>query len=182
MLGFVVFPLLITFWQSGWNFLAEWLETPSGRHQAALPSLYLLSQFILFIIYLNQDRIYDYLVKEELKFFVVTVLQLHTFITALSYIVQWVSMWTLMDYYTSTDWLLMLVISITSIFAIIILTGNSYDLVCSPFVMSYDSVAYNTRIETPFIMDKVIQSLVILKKKMKKYVYYFRSVHGFHIL
>jgi hypothetical protein len=156
--GFIIFPLLIIFWQSGWNFMIEWLDTPSGQRSAILPSLYFLSQFIFLIIYINQDRLYDFLAKQKIKFFVIIILQFHSFITALNYIIQWVTMWTLWDRYTSDDWLLMLIISITAILAIIALTGHPCDLVCVPFILSYDSIEYNIRIGTPFVTEKVIYS------------------------
>ena len=156
VIGFLIFPISVIFWQSGWNFMYEFLQTPLGRQQATLPLLYLLSQFIFFIIYLNQDHIYNFLVKQKFKFVAAIVLQIHSLIVALSYIIQWISMWTLWDNYTSNDWLLMLVISIAAILATIALTGSSYDLVCAPFIMSYDSIEYNVAIATPFITENVI--------------------------
>ncbi|CAF1426292.1 unnamed protein product, partial [Rotaria sordida] len=138
-----------------WNFMIEWLDTPLGQHRATLPSLYVFSQLILFFIYTNQDRLYDYFIQAESKFFSVIFLQCHTLVTALNYLIQWVSMWTLLDNYTTDDCILMLTISIASILAIIVLTGHSHDLVCSPFIISYDSIEYNVRIETSFITEKM---------------------------
>ena len=154
--GLIIFPLLIIFWQSGWNFMLEWFNTPLGQHRATLPSLYLISQIIFLIIYIIQDHIYNFLVKQELKIFVKIILQLHSLITASNYIIQWISMWTLWDLYTSDNWLVMLIISIAAIFALIALTGHSCDLVCAPFIISYDSIEYNIRIGTPFQTEKVI--------------------------
>jgi hypothetical protein len=160
--GFCIFPFLIMFWQSGWNFMVEWLDTPLGQHPALLPSLYLLSQLLFLFIYINQDRLYDFLVKQELKYFSLIILQLHSFITALNYIVQWVTMWTLWDRYTSDDWFIMLLVSIIAILSIIVLTGHPCDLVCAPFVISYDSIEYNIRIGTPLVTEKVIYLLYFL--------------------
>ncbi|CAF4029568.1 unnamed protein product, partial [Rotaria sordida] len=140
---------------TSWNFMIEWLDTPLGQHRATLPSLYVFSQLILFFIYTNQDRLYDYFIQAESKFFSVIFLQCHTLVTALNYLIQWVSMWTLLDNYTTDDCILMLSISIASILAIIVLTGHSHDLVCSPFIISYDSIEYNVRIETSFITEKM---------------------------
>jgi hypothetical protein len=152
--------------------MAEWLATPFSQHQVILPASYLLSQLICFIIYINQDRLYGYLINEELNFFVIIILQFHSFITALNYIIQWTSLWTLLDNYTSDDWLLMLTVSIASILAIILLTGHGCDLVCSPFIMSFDSIEYNVRIETSFMIEKVMR----FKNKLirKNELFYFR--------
>ncbi|CAF4432737.1 unnamed protein product, partial [Adineta steineri] len=48
----------------------------------------------------------------------------------------------------------MLIISIAAVLATITVTGHLCDLVCSPFIISYDSIEYNIRIETPFITEK----------------------------
>jgi hypothetical protein len=153
--GFLIFPLLILFWQAGWNFMVEWLTTPFGKHWIALVILYILAQLIFLFIYLNQDHLYDYLHKEKPKIIIVTILQCHTFITSSTYIIQWVSMWTIWDRYTSGDWLLMLIVSIAALLAVITLMGHPCDLVCAPFILSYDSIEYNIRIGSPFFTDKV---------------------------
>ncbi|CAF2873827.1 unnamed protein product [Rotaria sp. Silwood2] len=161
--------------------MVEWLNTPLGQQRATLPSLYLFSQLILFIIYINQDCFYNYLVKEEFKFFAIIFLQCHTLITALNYIIQWASMWTLWDYYASDDWRLMLIVSIASILAIITLTGHSYDLVCSPFIMSYDSIQYNVRIETSFVTEKMSPFLLhILNYIFNEYIISLLSILVWH--
>ena len=153
--GFLIFPLLILFWQAGWNFMVEWLGTTYGKHWITLPILYFLAQLIFLFIYLNQDHLYDFLHRQKIKFFIYFILQFHTLITASTYIVQWVSMWTIWDRYTSGDWLLMLIVSIAALLAVIGLMGHPCDLVCAPFILSYDSVEYNIRIGSPFITDKV---------------------------
>jgi len=142
--------------------MVEWLDTPLGQQQTLLPSLYLLSQLIFLFIYINQDRLYDFLVKQELKYFSFIILQLHSFITALNYIVQWVTMWVLWDRYTTDDWFIMLLVSAIAILSIIVLTGHPCDLVCAPFVISYDSIEYNVRIGTPLVTEKVIYLLYFL--------------------
>jgi hypothetical protein len=162
IVGFCIFPLLIIFWQSGWNFVAEGLESPAGQHLSILLLLYFLSQFILFFIYINQDRLYDFLIRQKSKFFAYFILQMHSLITAASYVVQWVTLWTFWDRYTSDDCLTMLLISIIAILSVIILTGHPCDLVCAPFVISYDSTEYNVRIGTPFLTEKVIYNSIFL--------------------
>jgi hypothetical protein len=135
--------------------MVEWLDSSLGQHLTLLLSLYFLSQLLLLFIYINQDRLYDFLVRQESKFFASIILQLHSLITATNYVVQWVTIWTLLDRYTSNDCLIMLLISIIAILSIIVLTGHPCDLVCAPFVISYDSVEYNVRIGTSFITEKV---------------------------
>ena len=154
--GFLIFPLLILFWQAGWNFMDRWLNTSIAEHWSVLVLLYILAQCILLCIYLNQDHLYDYLHKQKFSLWIVIVLQSHTFITASTYILQWVSMWTIWDRYTSQDWILMLIVSIAALLAVIVLMGHPCDLVCAPFILSYDSIEYNVRIGSPFVVEKVI--------------------------
>ena len=153
--GFLIFPLLILFWQSGWNFVLEWLNTPLAQHWTALVALYVLAQLILLFIYLNQDHLYDYLRDQKCSLYISLILQIHTLITAFTYIMQWIAMWTIWDRYTSEDWLLMLTLSLAALLAVIALMGHPCDLVCAPFILSYDSVEYNTRIGSPFLTEKV---------------------------
>lgn len=152
--AFIVFPLLILFWQAGWNFTCEWLKIFES-HWMVLVMLYILGQLILLFIYLNQDYLYDYLHNEKNYFYVAIILQFHTFITASTYIIQWVSMWTIGDKFTSEHWVLPLTISIAALLAVIALMGHPCDLVCAPFILSYDSIEYNIRIGSPFLTDKV---------------------------
>lgn len=154
--GLLIFPLTAWFWQSGWNFTIEWLDSPSGQHPAALPSLYGFAQLVLLLIYLNQDRFYDFLQRHEKNFWFVTIfLQFHSFLTGIIYIIQWVSLWTIFDVYTTDDWLLLIILSVAATLALIVLTGNPCDAVCVPFVTSYDSIEFNIRIGTSLIITKV---------------------------
>lgn len=155
--GFFLFPFLIFFWQSGWNFMTEWFSSPSGQHPAILPLFYLSSQMILLLIYLNQDFLYTSLtqLQQKSKWLALPILQLHSFFTALSYVVQWTAKWTLLDYYTSDDYVIILFIGIIAILSILVITGQLSDLVCSPFIISYDSVEYNIHIGTLFNTEKV---------------------------
>ncbi|CAF2414516.1 unnamed protein product [Rotaria sp. Silwood2] len=157
--GFFIFPLLILFWQAGWNFMVVWLDTPIGKHWIVLVMLYFLAQLIFLFIYLNQDHLYDYLHKQKTKLFISIILQCHNFITSSNYIIQWVSMWTIWDRYTPADWLLMLIVSIAALFAVIALMGHPCDLVCAPFILSYDSIEYNIRIGSPFLTENINECL-----------------------
>ena len=160
--GLLIFPLLILFWQSGWNFMDFWLSHPTEKHGTVLVLLYALAQGIFLLIYMNQDHLYDYLRQRKTPLVVRLILQVHTGISASTYILQWVSMWTLWDRYTSDDWLLMLVVSIAALLALIALMGHPCDLVCAPFILSYDSIEYNIRIGSPFRTDKVTHSTLTL--------------------
>lgn len=150
-----IFPLLILYWQSGWNFMDKWLNTSFGQRWFILFLFYCLAQAILFITYLNQDNLYEYLQKQKSTIFVTLILQAHTLLVASTYILQWVSMWTIWDRYTSQDWLLMIIVSVAAILGIIILMGHPCDLVCAPFIISFDSIDYNIRIGSPFLTDNV---------------------------
>ena len=94
---------------------------------------------------------------KKLTLYISIILQIHTFTTATTYIMQWISMWTVWDRYTSDDWRLMLVVSIAALLAVIALMGHPCDLVCAPFILSYDSMEYNIRIGSPFLTEKVMQ-------------------------
>ena len=153
--GLVIFPLVVIFWQSGWNLLVEGLDKHTGHHALILPGLYALSQLIFLVIYLNQNRLYDFLARQESNGVILLVLQSHSLLTGLNYIIQWVAMWTICDLYTSEDWLVMFITSTAAILALIALAGHPCDLVCAPFIVSYDSMEYNIRIGTPFLTEKV---------------------------
>ena len=154
--AFLVMPLITLFWQAGWNLLYKWLDTPIGKHWAVLLMVYFLGQLILLVIYLYQDYLYDYLYKQKIKLFISIILQFHILITSLAYIIQWVTIWTMWDRYTPDDWLSMLLVSITAVVAVIALMGHPCDLVYAPFILSYDSIEYNIRIECPFSTKNVI--------------------------
>lgn len=152
--GFIIFPLLILFWQAGWNFTIEWLKI-FDSHWLVLIMLYILAQLILLFIYLNQEHLYDYLHQQKVNFYVALILQIHTLMTSLTYIIQWVSMWSIGDKFTSESWSFLLVISIAALLAVIALMGHPCDLICAPFILSYDSIEYNIRIGSPFLTEKV---------------------------
>jgi hypothetical protein len=154
--GFLIFPLLILFWQAGWNFMVEWINISFNKHWIVLVILYFLAQLIFLFIYLNQDHLYDYLHKQKTQLFIATILQFHSLMTSSTYITQWVAMWTIWDRYTSEDWVLMFIVSIAALLAVIALMGHPCDLVCAPFILSYDSIEYNIRIgSAPFLNAKV---------------------------
>ena len=110
---------------------------------------YLIIQIILLVLYLKQDLIYIYLKKQKsiLKFFL---LKSHVFLLATIYIIQWEILWIMWDQYTYFQWYFELFLSFTFILILIILMGHLSDLICVPFVISYDSIDYCVKFDCPF--------------------------------
>ena len=154
--AFAIFPFLILFWQSGWNLWAELLNNPLGQQLTLLLPLYFLSQLLLLSIYAYQDRLYHFLRRQKSTIFASVILQSHSLFTGVSYTIQWVTMWTFWDRYTSTDAQIMMLESAIAILSIIVITGHLSDLVCSPFVISFDAIKYNVRIGVAFATEKVM--------------------------
>ena len=154
--GLLIFPLSLIFWQSTWNFTVECLSTPVGQHPAALLVLYLISQLIFLFIYLNNNHVYKFLAKQKRPYISYVLLQLYTFVNGVNYVVQWTTIWMILDTYTGEDWVIMLISSVAAIFILIAMMGHPCDLVCGPFVMSYDSIEYNVRISMVFNTDHVV--------------------------
>jgi len=51
-------------------------------------------------------------------------------------------LWTMWDEYIPHDWYFELSLSFMALFAFIVVNGHLSDLVCSPFLFSYDSIEY----------------------------------------
>lgn len=158
MAAFAIFPFLILFWQSGWNLWAELLNTELGLQLTLLLPLYFLSQLFLLSIYAYQDHLCDFLRRQKSNIFASVILQSHSLFTGVSYTIQWVTMWTFWDRYTSTDTQIMMLASAIAILAIIVITGHLSDLVCSPFVISFDAIEYNIRIGLAFTTGQVMNA------------------------
>jgi hypothetical protein len=153
--GVFILPLLVIFWQSSWNLILEWVNRFPEQQREILSGLHILSQTIFLCMYINQNRLYDYVVHKKSHYIIGFIRQSYVFILAFNGILQWTTMWTIWDFYTYNDWLLMLLSSIIAILAMVVLTGNPGDLVCAPFILSYDSIEYNIRIDTSLVVDKV---------------------------
>ena len=156
--GLILFPIIALFWECGWNLVQiylNYLNTFPLNYQLdktipknlgiynwqSLVSPYLIVQFLLLLYYLCQNLFYNFFKKRRwiLKNIF---LQFHIFILAAVYIIQWKILWTIWDEFTPNEWYFRLSLSIGSLFAIIVFNGHLSDLVCSPFLLSYDSIEY----------------------------------------
>lgn len=169
----LLFPLVVLFWDCGWNLITTMLNslndyaltynldglnyTDYGYGDYSPQSLivpYVVAEILFLILYLGQDLFYDFL-KRQNTIIEMIIIKLHIFLVASLYIVQWEMIWTIMDQYTPTDWTFMMVLSLASMFALIVLTGTLSDMVCSPFVMGYDSIEYCIQFECPLMTEHV---------------------------
>jgi len=172
--GLILFPILVLFWECGWNLVLILLnrlnEFDSNLHldeitQEEFDSYtwqsllfpYLVVQFLLLLYYLCQDFVYNYLNKlEEQKWiFSNILLKIHIIILATIYIFQWEMLWTIWDQFTPHEWYFEFTLSLTSLFALIVFIGHLSDLVCSPFIFSYDSIEYCTHFGCPLLTREV---------------------------
>ncbi|CAF1462253.1 unnamed protein product [Adineta steineri] len=156
--GMFIFPILVLFWECGWNLILILLNRlngfPSNLHLDEITqedfesytflSLfipYLITEIILLCYYLGQDFFHEFL-KEKHWFIKTILLKFHIFLLASLYIVQWEMLWTLWDQFTPHETYFEVTLSIAAIFALIVFIGHLSDLVCSPFLFSYDSIEY----------------------------------------
>jgi hypothetical protein len=172
--GLILFPILVLFWECGWNLVLILLnrlnEFDSNLHLdeitqedfesytwQSLLFPYLVVQFLLLLYYLCQDLFYNYLNKlEEQKWiFANILLKIHIIILATIYIFQWEMLWTIWDQFTPHEWYFEFTLSLTSLFALIVFIGHLSDLVCSPFIFSYDSIEYCTHFGCPLLTREV---------------------------
>ncbi|UJR17158.1 hypothetical protein I4U23_004054 [Adineta vaga] len=170
--GCLLFPLLVLFWDCGWNLIITMLNALNGYALAynldgvdyselgygtyspeSLVVPYVIDAILFLILYLGQDIFYNFL-KKQRTIIRILLTKIHIFILAFLYIIQWEMMWTILDQYTSQDWGFMLVFSLASAFALIALTGTLSDLVCSPFVVCYDSIEYCIQFECPLATEQ----------------------------
>lgn len=170
-----LFPLLVLFWDCGWNLSVTMLNSLNnypltynldgenytdydyGNYSPqSLCISYLIVQIILLILYIIQDKLYEFLKKQN-SIFGIIVTNFHSLLLASLYIVQWDMIWTILDQYTPVDWSFMMLFSLTSFFVLITITGTLSDFVCSPFVISYDSIEYCIQFECPLLIKNVKQ-------------------------
>jgi hypothetical protein len=169
--GLILFPIIALFWQCGWNLAVlvlthlskpkphfhvnETIQEDSEPYKwQALVFPYLIAQFILLLYYLGQDRIYNFL-KNQKWIIKTLLLKLHIFILVTTYIIQWKPLWTIWDQCISHEWYFELALSLTSLFALIVFNGHLSDLVCSPFLFSYDSIEYCIHFGCPLLTREV---------------------------
>ncbi|CAF0759240.1 unnamed protein product [Didymodactylos carnosus] len=181
--GFILLPIIALFWQTGWNLTLITLKFSSSFNMTlhVIPEIvgkvnettttnqpywylsliipYFISQFILLVIYLSQNLVYNCI---KFKYSPHSVcyylfLKIHIFILGTIYIVQWTTLWTLWDQYILNDYYFKLLLSLAAIFVLIVLNGNLCNLVCAPLVISYDSVDFSIQIECPLSTEKMNQ-------------------------
>ncbi|CAF1183239.1 unnamed protein product [Adineta ricciae] len=171
--GCFLFPLLVLFWDCGWNLTVTMLNalndyasnynldgldySEQGYGEYSPQSLmvtWVIDEIAFLIFYLGQDVLYHFLNKQKMIVKQIIV-KIHIFILAFLYIIQWQMMWTILDQYTSQDWGFMFVFSLAGIFALMALTGTLSDLICAPFVVSYDSIEYCIQFECPLETEQM---------------------------
>lgn len=169
--GIIIFPILVLFWETGWNSSLIFLNTinnyslnlhlDEGTHPdsefytwKSLIFTYLIVEILLLLYYLFQDIFYNFLKTKNfiLKYIL---LKFHIFLLGIIYIFQWEMLWTIWDQFTPLEWYFELSLSLTSIFALIVFVGHLSDLVCSPFIFSYDSIEYCIQFGCPLLTRQV---------------------------
>lgn len=170
--GFILFPLIALFWQCGWNILTILINYFNQKRGGRLPlgeitideeesyKWWLLlfptivCQIILLLFYLLQNSFYNFLKKRN--FFVQTILlKCHILILASVYLIQWKMFWTIYDLYFPSSLDSQIVVSITSLFGLIVFNEHLADLVCSPFLFSYDSIECSIHFGCPLLTKEV---------------------------
>jgi hypothetical protein len=156
--GLILFPIIALFWYCGWNLgliFSNYLNNfplnfnindtiPINYGSYSWPSLvypYLFVQLALLFYYLCQNLIYHFLEK---RFWIIKIvlLQIHIFILATLYIVQWKFLWSAWSQSTPRGWQFEITFSIASLLSTTVVNGHLSSLVCSPFLLSYDSIEY----------------------------------------
>ncbi|CAF2645675.1 unnamed protein product [Rotaria sp. Silwood2] len=167
IIGLFLLPVLVLFWQCGWNLVWTLLKAINQHslrqehhtisdedltHYSIRTLLipYLIVQIFLLLLYLGQDFLYEFLKKRNC-FLQLVLLKLHILVLASIYIVQWEMLWTVWDQYTPHEWYFELVLSFTSLFALIVLIGHLSDLVCAPFLVSYDHIEHCIQFGCPLL-------------------------------
>ena len=165
--GLILFPILVLFWECGWNLVLIMLNVLNGFSSElhlteidlddfesytwqSLLIPYVIQQILLLLLYLCQDFIYNFL-HGQTWLIQMILLKCHILLLAFLYIVQWEMLWTIWDQFTPPIWYFELTLSIASLFALIVFIGHLSDLVCSPFIFSYDSIEYCIHFGCPLL-------------------------------
>lgn len=171
IVGLFLLPIITLFWDCGWNLVHILLKRFNGYsftlqsdkmiteelRTYSLSSLfisYLIVQILLLIFYLYQDVFYDFLKTQN---YVITtiLLKCHILLLASVYVVQWETLSIVWDQYTPSEWYFQLVLSLTALFGLIVFIGHLSDLVCAPFLVSYDSIEYCLHFGCPLLTRQV---------------------------
>ncbi|CAM4932530.1 unnamed protein product [Rotaria socialis] len=171
--GLLLFPILVLFWETGWNlnliFLNVMNKFSSDLHLdeftqedfesytwQSLFFSYLVVEILLLVLYMLQDFIYNNL-KNKNYLIKMLILKFHIFLLSTIYIVQWEMLWTIWDQFTPHEWYFEFTLSLTSLFSLIVFIGHLSDLVCSPFLFSYDSIEFNIQFGCPLLTRQMKQ-------------------------
>ena len=169
--GLILFPILVLFWQTGWNLILILFNLLNGFSPnfsfnkttqddnvsydwKSLFFPYLIVELVLLLVYLLQDLIYWFL-KRRQWLLAGILLKCHILLLSIIYIVQWESLWTIWDEFTPSQWYFQLSLSVGSLFALIVVIGHLSDLIYSPFLVSYDSVEYSILFGCPLLTRQV---------------------------
>ncbi|CAF1145769.1 unnamed protein product [Adineta steineri] len=154
IIGLILFPIIVLFWQCGWNVIFVLLNSVN-RYPPSTSQQYLgteESKILTNILSLNgSQKVLD---KEYLSKFdkqKLSKLAKNSQIKASIYIIQWEMIWTMWDQYTSDEWDFELLLSLTFLFVLVVFTGHLSDLVCAPFLISYDSIEYCLQSSCPLL-------------------------------
>lgn len=185
--GFLIFPLLVLYWECGWNLFLILLNILNGfsSHlhldeitQEEFESYSFLSMFVPYfivqslflLIYLFQNSIFHFIQQRNryLRWFLI---KIHIFLLGTFYIIQWEMLWTIFDQLTPHEWYFELTMSFTGLFSLIVLVGHLSDLICSPFIYSYDSIQFCIFIGCPLLTREVnISSCLFLRLNIFKLI------------
>ena len=169
----LLFPILVLFWDCGWNLIVTMLNSLNGfpltlhlngnnntedefgnYSPQSLIVPYLIVEILLLVFYLAQEVCYNFL-KRQHFIVAMVLLKFHILILSTIYIVQWEMIWTILDQYTLNEWTFELLLSLVSLFVLIVTTGHLSDLVSSPFLVCFDSIEYCVRFECPLLTQQV---------------------------
>ena len=156
--GLILFPIVALFWYCGWNLglvfenysnhfpldfnINQTIPVNYGPYSwQSLFYPYLVVQFLLLFYYLFQNLIYNFFEKRS-QITKCVLLQCHIFVLATIYIAQWKFVWSVWNQSTPHGWQFEITFSVAALFATVVYTGHLSDLVCSPFLLSYDSIDY----------------------------------------
>ncbi|CAF1224017.1 unnamed protein product [Adineta steineri] len=167
LVGLILLPIIVLFWDCGWNLVWTLLNTINGYpltinqefYNYSFLSLFIpysIVQILLLILYIGQEIFYNFL-KEQNSIIRIILLKSHIFLLATIYIIQWEIVWLVWDQYTPRQWYFQLVLSIAAIFALIVFIGHLSDLVCAPFLVSYDSIEYCLHFGCPLLTRQMKQ-------------------------
>ena len=169
--GLILLPIIALFWDCGWNLVWIFLEELNGNPSTlklnminddktsnySVSSLlvpYFIVQIMILIFHLRQDFFYNFF-KKQTRIVRKVLLKCHIFVLVSLYIIQWQMLWTVWDEYTPHEWYFELVLSISSLLTLIVIIGHLSDLICAPFLISYDSIEYCLHHGCPLLTREV---------------------------